>query len=111
MNATDISASKQKEEALVESEQKLRRVIEAIPHSLLIVNEDNTIDYVNEEFELVFGYTSAEVLGREIDFLIPMQYRERHKKHQKEYYRRESQKPSRMARYIPALTKAGDEII
>ncbi|CAM3967049.1 PAS domain S-box protein [Flavobacterium antarcticum] len=67
----DISIEHHRKMQLQDSEQKLHKTMEAIPHPLLIVDEDNLITFVNDEFESVFGYNAAEVLGKTIAFLMP----------------------------------------
>lgn len=108
-NVQDITERKTKEIQLQESEQKLQKTIESIPNPLLIVGEDITIQYVNEEFEKVFGYTQSEVLGKKIDFLIPERFRVGHAILQQNYMQKGS-KSMRMGRFLPALTKSGSQI-
>lgn len=109
-NVQNVTERKNKELQLIESENKLQKTLEAIPHPLVIVNEDITIQYVNEEFEKVFGYTESEVLDKSIDFLTPERYRNGHiMLHQN--YMEEGGKSMRMGRFLEALTKSGKEII
>ncbi|MCS7004998.1 MAG: PAS domain S-box protein [Cytophagales bacterium] len=109
-NVLDITERKRKEEQLKESELKLQRTIEAIPHPLLIVGEGAIIHYVNEEFEKVFGYKENEIVGKTIDILIPERFRIVHRTHYENYMKQEPSKSMRMGRFIAALTKDGKEI-
>jgi PAS domain S-box-containing protein len=106
----DITTRKKKEVQLKEHEQQLQKTLEAIPHPLLIVDEGMCIQYVNEEFERVFGFHTLEVLGRHVDFLIPERYRARHRLHQQRYLQ-EDRQSMRMGRFLPAITKSGKEIV
>jgi len=109
-NVKDITERKDKDLKLLESEHKLQKSIEAIPNPMLIVNEDITIQYANEEFEKVFGYHETEVIGKTIDFLIPERFRLGHEALYKSYLA-EGGKSMRMGRFIGALTKSGDELV
>jgi PAS domain S-box-containing protein len=60
LTARDITA-KREAEALM---RKLQLVIEQSPHSVIITNKDGNIEYVNPQFEVVTGYSLAEVLGQ-----------------------------------------------
>ena len=81
----DITLIKQKELEIADSEQRLQKTIEAIPHPLIIVSEDRTIQFVNEEFQKIFKYTENEVLGETMDFLVPEEYKLKHHSLKEEY--------------------------
>lgn len=71
----ELTEIREKELKLSESEQKLQRTIEAIPHPFLILSGDFIVHDTNWDFERVFGYSKEEVVGKPIDFLIPETYR------------------------------------
>ncbi|MCS7018177.1 MAG: PAS domain S-box protein [Cytophagales bacterium] len=108
-NVQNISERKEKEQKLAESRQQLQKIIEAIPHPLLIVNQTANVEYVNEEFEKVFGYMSEEIVGKNINLLIPERYRASHQ-HLHQNYMAQGGKSVRMGRFLAALTKSGKEI-
>lgn len=109
LKSIDVSIRKQKEIELEENKNRLNSTIEAIPHPLLIVNEQKQIEYVNDEFETIFGYTSKEVIGREVDFLLPERYRAGHRFLQEQYLK-QPKTVKKMSRYLQALVKSGAEI-
>lgn len=107
----DITEKRKKELLLREKQEELEKIIEAIPHSLLIVNEELKIQYVNDEFEKVFGYTESEVLGKSVDFLLPERLREKHTISQKEYLKKGGKLQRKMGAFLPAITKNQQEIL
>jgi PAS domain S-box-containing protein len=67
----DITDRKRAEEALKESEEQYRRLIETIQEGIAsIADEGGTIDYCNEAYAEILGLTPEEVVGRSFfDFL------------------------------------------
>ncbi|WP_350449850.1 PAS domain-containing sensor histidine kinase [Aminobacterium mobile] len=62
--ARDSTERKQAEEALRDSEAFSRRILAQNPNPIFVVGPDTRIQYVNEAFEHVFGYSSEDVLER-----------------------------------------------
>src|SRR5262245_6019678 len=54
---------------------KLRAVIEAAPHCMVVINTERQIVLVNLELEKQFGYSPDELVGQSMDILIPKRYR------------------------------------
>jgi PAS domain S-box-containing protein len=60
----DITARKEAEKALLESENKYRTIFENTGTATIIVEEDTTISLVNSEFERLTGYSRNEIEGK-----------------------------------------------
>jgi len=67
----EISIRKQTEEALRESENKYRTVLEANPDSVIVYDKAGKVTYLNPTFTNVFGWTLEECLGKRMDMFIP----------------------------------------
>jgi PAS domain S-box-containing protein len=67
-----------KEEALRKSEDRFRRLVEATPIALVMINADGKIEMANAQTERLFGYTRLELLGASIETLLPAKMRARH---------------------------------
>jgi PAS domain S-box-containing protein len=59
-------------------ETRLRAAVESAPSGLLMTDAEGRIVLVNREVERLFGYAREELLGQQIELLIPMRDRERH---------------------------------
>ncbi|RZN37722.1 MAG: PAS domain S-box protein [Methanophagales archaeon ANME-1-THS] len=60
----DITERKKMQEALRKSETEYRALFETTGHAKAIVEEDMTISRINKEFELISGYSKAEIEGK-----------------------------------------------
>ncbi|HID31392.1 MAG TPA: PAS domain S-box protein, partial [Desulfobacterales bacterium] len=58
---------KQAEEALRESEEKYRTVLEASPDPIVTYDMEGTVVYLNPAFTQLFGWTPEKLLGKKID--------------------------------------------
>jgi PAS domain S-box-containing protein len=67
----EISIRKQTEEALRESENKYRTVLEANPDSVIVYDMEGKVTYLNPTFTKVFGWTLEECLGKKMDMFVP----------------------------------------
>ena len=64
--------------ALAEPEltgEVMRAVVDAAPDALLIMDDRGLIQLVNSRAEALFGYHRGELLGREVETLIPARFR------------------------------------
>ncbi|HEV8390398.1 MAG TPA: PAS domain S-box protein, partial [Dongiaceae bacterium] len=59
-------------------EERFRRVVEAAPNAMVMINIDGRIEMVNAQAEQVFGYTRAELLGQAVEMLVPERFRGQH---------------------------------
>lgn len=60
-------------------------MIEASPDALVMVDERGVIELVNAQTEKLFGYDRGELLGREVELLIPHSLRSGHRAHRTRY--------------------------
>jgi len=66
----DISETKHNIDELKLSHIKLSKVIESVPHPLLLLNSENEIKFVNTEFELIFEYKLSEIVNKSLGTLL-----------------------------------------
>ncbi len=69
---TDISERKKIEQALIESEEKFRSIVQALNDSITIVNGQGIITYQSLSGKKTFGYAQDEIIGKPLlDFFHP----------------------------------------
>ncbi|MCB0412893.1 MAG: PAS domain S-box protein [Bdellovibrionales bacterium] len=80
------------------------------PSGLLLADQNGIIQSVNPEIERLFKYSREELIGKEVECLMPNKYREHHKKLRQQYMR--APDPRRMGSRadLKGLTKNGEEI-
>jgi PAS domain S-box-containing protein len=73
----DISQRRRAEQALQESEKKLRAVNDSTRDAIILMDRDGNVAAWNRASEVLFGYASADALGKNLHSLIvPERFRE-----------------------------------
>ncbi len=89
--ARDITETKrlreQEQLAQAESraERRFRKLLEAAPDAILEVDADGRIVLLNEQAEKMFGYSREELLGFNVEMLVPAAMRSGHASHRAAY--------------------------
>jgi PAS domain S-box-containing protein len=60
------------------TERNFRRLINAAPDAILVINSDGCIINVNDEAERLFGYPREALLGRDVEVIIPERFKAAH---------------------------------
>jgi formate hydrogenlyase transcriptional activator len=68
-------------------DEKFRRLLEAAPDGMVIVDRTGRMQLVNSQSERMFGYSREELLDRPVEILIPENFRQEHPQHRDGYYR------------------------
>jgi PAS domain S-box-containing protein len=63
------------------TEKKFELLLESAPDATVVVNESGNIQMVNRQTENLFGYHRDELIGKQIEILIPPEVRGRHLHH------------------------------
>ncbi|MDB5401663.1 MAG: signal transduction histidine kinase [Rhodopila sp.] len=65
------------EQALKNSETRFRLVVEASPGAMVMTRRSGQIEMLNAQAERMFGYPREEIVGRQVEMLLPERFRGR----------------------------------
>ena len=82
-----------------QNESRMRGLLDATPDPLLIINEQGIVILVNRMFEKQFGYQADELIGKNIDLLVPEADKINHLELSKKYMQQPTARPK-----IPSLS-------
>lgn len=81
----DLTTRVRLEAQLRASEARWRAVIESAVDGIIVIDEHGRVEAFNPAAERLFGYSEAEVLGQNVDMLMPSPYREEHDQYLSRY--------------------------
>lgn len=70
-----------------EREAHLRSILETVPDAMIVIDEAGLMTSFSDTAERLFGWSADEVIGRNVDMLMPSPYREQHDGYLRRYYR------------------------
>lgn len=82
----DITERQQAAISLRESEAKFRAFLQSASEAIIVTKATGEIVIFNAKAEELFGYNSSETLGRQVEFLIPERFQQRHTHHRTTYH-------------------------
>ncbi|MEW6068230.1 MAG: diguanylate cyclase [Nitrospirota bacterium] len=74
----DITERKNAEEAMKESEEKIRAIAQTAADAIISADSDGNIIFWNRSAQTIFGYMEEEILGRPLTILMPERYKDSH---------------------------------
>jgi PAS domain S-box-containing protein len=91
-------------------EERFRRVVEAAPSAMIMVNQEGQITLANQQAEKTFGYPREELLGRPIEMLVPERLRSGHQGFRHDYLCDPQARPMGAGRELFGRRKDGSEV-
>ncbi len=92
-----------------QGERKFRLLLESAPDAMIYVNKEGKILMVNAQTELLFGYNRNELVGNDLENLVPQSLRSKHHELRERYAIKPAARPMGTDLELSGVTKKGRE--
>ena len=76
--ARDVTATRAAQSALREREAHLQSVLDTVPDAMIVIDTRGVMHSFSAAAERLFGYSAEQVIGRNVNMLMPEPYRSQH---------------------------------
>jgi two-component system sensor kinase FixL len=105
--ARDLTAQRREELALQVSESRWRTIIESAVDGIIVIDARGLIEAFNPAAERLFGHREQDIVGRNVNVLMPSPYREEHDGYVAQYLSTGTARIIGIGREVTALRRDG----
>jgi two-component system sensor kinase FixL len=109
--ARDITEAKRVEAALRASEERYRSIIDSAVDAIIVIDRRGRVEAFNTAAERLFGYAAKDVLGRNVNVLMPQPYQGEHDHYMARYLTTGEKRIIGIGREVPARRRVGEMTI
>lgn len=103
----DITERKEFEKKLLKQNERIKSVVDHVVDGIITINEHFRIETWNPAAKKIFGYDSEEVIGKNVDMLMPEPYHSQHDTYVANYLRTGQAKIIGIGREVAGKRKDG----
>lgn len=103
----DITQRKQAEQEILDREARLHAILDTAVSGIITINDHGIIESCNQASEKLFGYTAEELIGSNVNILMPEPYTSNHDSYLENYRQTGKAKIIGIGREVPGKRKDG----
>jgi PAS domain S-box-containing protein len=107
--ALDITEREKAVEALRDSEERTRAILETAVEGIITIDEHGAIESLNASAGRMFGYEPGELVGSNVRVLMPPPFREEHDGYLRRYRETGERRIIGIGREVVGLRKGGEQ--
>jgi PAS domain S-box-containing protein len=91
------------------SSELVRTVLDSAPDAMIIIDSAGSILFANRQVTALFGFPPGEMIGKDVELLLPERFRERHAAHRQNYSRNVRVRPMGTGLTLFGMRRDGTE--
>lgn len=107
-NRKALQLAERMTQKLLFREKYYQHIIESSPCAMVMTNLNGKIELVNNQTSKLFGYTKEELVGKNVDLLVPARFRDGHGECREQFSKKPTTRRMGLGREVYGATKNGD---
>ena len=106
----DVTEQKKTLQAVADREARLSAILDAVPEAIITIDEDGIIGTFSPGAQQILGYTADEVIGQNVNILMPEPDRSQHDGYMEHYIKTGEKRIIGVGREMDAAHKDGSRV-